>query len=247
MSEHSETALTTRENGFLQLADRDMAKIMAEEFDGLKITFNRIRIPIGSTVFEVPGEDGEIETIKEFSGVILHHHPLRSYYIADYTGESHPPECGSYDGVIGQGNPGGKCESCKYDQFGTGKNGGKACKTRRRLYIQCEGEIFPILFNVPPQSVNLFTNYLMRLITKGGRSNTVITKFSLRKATGGRAYSQVHFVKDRLLSPDEQSLIARLSDQIEAHSRQVPIEDDEMVDVGEATPFIDPETGEIIR
>jgi len=33
------------------------------------------------TVFEIPGENPDSpETVKEFSAVILHHHPLYAYY-----------------------------------------------------------------------------------------------------------------------------------------------------------------------
>ncbi|MEG6566389.1 hypothetical protein V6B95_05375 [Thermoanaerobacterium saccharolyticum] len=67
-----ETSLTKQDNGFLRLADFNMAGMMAEELDGLDMSFERIKIPsAGSTVFEVPGENpGEPDTVKEFSAVI---------------------------------------------------------------------------------------------------------------------------------------------------------------------------------
>ncbi|MDR1704132.1 MAG: hypothetical protein LBS19_05560 [Clostridiales bacterium] len=107
-----------------------MAGMMAEELDGLDTGFERIKIPsAGSTVFEIPGEDpAEPETVREFSAVILYHHPLFAYYKTKYTGGNNPPDCGSFDGVSGEGNSGGICNACPYNKFGTGENGSKACK-----------------------------------------------------------------------------------------------------------------------
>lgn len=80
MSAKKETSLTRQDNGFLRLADFNMAGMMAEELDGLDMSFERIKIPsAGSTVFEVPGENpGEPDTVKEFSAVILYHHSLHA-------------------------------------------------------------------------------------------------------------------------------------------------------------------------
>jgi hypothetical protein len=115
--------VTINENtGFLQLADFNLDEAMASELDGLDMTFERIKIPsAGSTVFEVPGENpGEPDTVKEFSAVILYHHPLYAYYKDKYTGGSNPPDCGSFDGITGEGDPGGSCAKCPYNQFGSG-------------------------------------------------------------------------------------------------------------------------------
>ena len=144
------TELTTT-NAFSQLADFNLDETMTEELDGLSLAFDRIRIPSGgSTVFELPGEDAdEPETIKEFTGVILYHHPVFAYYKEKYTGGNTPPDCGSFDGVTGEGDPGGLCSKCRLNQFGTGENGSKACQNRRRLYILREGEVFPLVLSLP--------------------------------------------------------------------------------------------------
>ena len=34
--------------------------------------------------------------VKEFSAVILYHHPVLQYYKEKYTGGSNPPDCGSF-------------------------------------------------------------------------------------------------------------------------------------------------------
>lgn len=255
MSEKKDTTLVAQGSGFLQFADLDFSQVVAEELDGLDITFDRVKMPSsGSTVFEIPSagpsgdEDGECIPVKDFKGVILYHHPLLMYYKEKYTGGNNPPDCGSYDSVTGQGDPGGNCRTCPYNQFGSGENGGKACKSRRRLYILREGEIFPLLLHLPPGSLRELTQYLKRLLTKGKRSNMVVTRFSLQKATnkGNMVYSQAQFAADRLLTAEEQTVIARLSDQIKAQSLHVAIDDDPLSDAGQDNPFVDPETGEII-
>lgn len=257
MAKKKETALTTQESNetaissYTQLANTNMAEMMAEELDGLDTGFERIKIPsAGSTVFEVPGEDpAEPETVKEFSAVILFHHPLFAYYKTKYTGGNNPPDCGSYDGVIGAGDPGGECKTCPYNKFGTGENGSKACKNRRRIFVLREGEIFPLLLSLPTGSLKELTRYLKRLLSKGRKSNSVVTRFSLKKATnsGGLAYSQAQFAVDRILTPEEHALVERMTEQVKTYSKNVGFEYDNVVDEELEDINVDPETGEIIE
>ena len=250
MSIHNETALQAQNRGFLSLADTDFGGLMADELDGLDVGFDKIKIPsAGSTVFEVPGESGEPDAVKEFSAVILYHHPLFCYYKSKYTGGNNPPDCGSFDGINGEGDPGGKCRNCPLNQFGTGENGSKACKNRRRIYVLREGEVFPLLLSLPTGSLKEFTKYLKRLLTKGKKSNAFVTRFSLKKATSaaGVTYSQAQFAIDRPLSPEEFSLIEKLTEQVRLYSSRVAFDyepDGESVGAGY---IVDEETGEIIE
>ena len=132
------TEITTTNNaGFLALKNCNLSDTLNEELAGLTVSFDRIKIPSGGgTVFEIPGDNpDEPETVKEFSAVILYQHALNAYYKNEYTGGSNPPDCGSYDGFVGEGTPSGQCRSCPLNQYGSGKNGAKACKNRRRLYL----------------------------------------------------------------------------------------------------------------
>ena len=239
----SKNELTTN-SGFMSLAEFDLTDGLAQELDGLEGGFERIKIPsAGSTVFEVPGDDpAQPDAVKEFSAVILYHHPLYAYYKSKYTGGSQPPDCGSFDGVIGTGDPGGNCQKCPYNQFGSGENGSKACKNRRRIYVLREGEIFPLLLSLPTGSLKEFSRYIKRLLSKGKKSNSVVTKFSLKKATnsGGISYSQAQFTLDRVLTPQELALIENLSAQVKAYSQSIGFELD-------SSPVVDAETGEVIE
>lgn len=248
MANKNNTALSTvQTTGFLTLANAELKGMLAEELDGLDLSFERIKIPsAGSTVFEVPGENDETDTVKEFSAVILHHHTLNAYYKTKYTGGSNPPDCGSFDGVYGEGTPGGECKKCPLNKFGTGENGSKACKNRRRIYVLREGEVFPLLLSLPTGSLKEFTKYIKRLLSKGKKSNSVATRFSLRKATnqGGVVYSQAQFTIDRILTPQEQTLIDTLTEQVKAFSCKVAFDAEGGSGIGVT---VDEETGEIIE
>jgi uncharacterized FlaG/YvyC family protein len=242
------TELEVSNIGFTNLAQFNMTGAMAEELEGLDGGFERIKIPsAGSTVFEVPGDDpNEPDSVKEFSAVILYHHPLHAYYQSKYSGGNQPPDCGSFDGVTGEGNPGGNCAKCQYNQFGSGENGSKACKNRRRIYVLREGEIFPMLLSLPTGSLKEFTRYIKRLLSKGKKSNCVVTKFSLKKAvnSGGIAYSQAQFAIERPLDEEEFALINKLSEQVKTYSKNVGFDMDSSTD---DTNIVDAETGEVIE
>jgi hypothetical protein len=238
--------LTITNSAFLKLKDFDLTDAFSEELAGLTGSFERIKIPAaGSTVFEVPGEDpNNPEAVKEFSAVILYHHPLYAYYKNKYTGGSNPPDCGSFDGITGEGYPGGSCSTCSNNKFGSGEGGGKACKNRRRIYLLREGEIFPMLLSLPTGSLKDFTRYLMRLLSKGKKSNAVVTRFALKKATNasGIVYSQAQFAVDRDLLKEEYHLINTLSEQVKSFSAKVGYDTDPA-----SEEQVDPETGEFIE
>lgn len=241
------TEITVTNNSFLQANAIDFAEFMADELAGLDLSFERIKIPSGGgTMYEVPGEDSdESDSVKEFSAVILYHHPVYAYYKEKYTGGNNPPDCGSYDGILGEGSPGGKCASCPLNQFGSGENGSKACKNRRRVYLIREGEVFPMILSLPTGSIKEFTRYIQRLLGKGRKSCSVVTRFALKKASNssGIAYSQATFSVDRVLSDAELSAIQPLAEQVKALSRKVGFDTDEAAD---RSTDVDSETGEVI-
>jgi hypothetical protein len=245
-----ELANTEQTNAFQALAEFDIAKALTDELAGMDGAFERIKMPTGGgTVFEVPGDEpGETESVKEFTGVILHHHPLNVYYRDEYTGGSRPPNCASNNGLVGQGNPGGVCEACKFNQFGSGRNDGKACQNRRRLFILREGEVLPVLLSIPAGSLKEFRAYIIRLLGKAKQSDGVVTRFTLSKATnkGGAPFSQAHFGKVRDLTPEERALIAPLAEQIKAQSWKIGYDTDAPEDPY-YDPNIDPETGEALN
>ena len=241
----STTELSTVKD-YTALEGFNLNEALSEEMTGMHVTFDRVTIPsAGGTVFEVPGAlPGETDTVKEFTGVILFHHPLFSFYKERFTGGTNLPDCGSYDGITGVGDPGGSCADCPLNQFGSGENGGKACKNKRRIFILREGEMFPLVLTLPTGSMKEYGVYIKRLLSKGRKSSSVVTRFSLKKATnaGGIAYSQAQFTVARPLSDAELPLILSLAEQVKQFATRVAHEE-------ESVPMevIDPETGEIIQ
>lgn len=229
-------------NSYTALKDFNLAEALTSELGGMDISFDRVSIPAaGGQAFEVPGEmPGETDMVKDFSGVILFHHPMFTYYRERFTGGNNAPDCGSYDGITGVGNPGGVCATCPLNQFGSGENGGKACKNKRRIYVLREGELIPILLVLPTGSMKEFAVYIKRLLAKGKKSNSVVTKFSLKKVTNasGIAYSQAQFAVDRVLTAEEMPFVQAMSEQVKSFATRVAYDDAP----GEV---IDPVTGEV--
>lgn len=225
----NKSMVNIEKSGYLALKEFDFQTTIAAEMDGLSAFFERVKMPSGGTTFyQLPSDNPEEPNFtKEFSAVILYHHPIRAYFKDKYTGAANPPDCGSLDAVIGYGTPGGECKNCIYNEYASAENGGKACKARHRLYLLQEGELFPVMLSLPTGSLKELSRYLMRLLTKGIKSNEVVTKFTLAKATnkGGIVYAKACFQMERTLTPEELPLVSGISEQIKTLSRKVGFED----------------------
>lgn len=206
----------------------NLAESLGEEMQGLNITFDRIKVPSGGGLaYEVPGDNPEEpELEKDFEAVILYHHPMLSYYKEKYNGANEAPNCSSIDGITGIDRDTGEMKSCKdcpFNEFGSGENGGKACKVKRRVFLLRKGEALPVVFALPTTSVGDFSKYIMRIVSKGRKSNQVVTKFSLKKVqnSGGITYSKVVVSQVRELNDIEQKSIDSLSSQVKAIAKNL--------------------------
>ena len=215
-------------------AGANLAAMFADEMDGLSLSFDRIKVPSGGGLsFEVPGDNPDSpDSVKEFKAVILYHHPVHSFYKEKYTGGNNPPDCGSRDGHTGIETETGEvkaCKDCPNAVFGSGENGGKACRQKRRIYILRENESLPIIVSLPTGSLADYSKYVMRLLSRGKKSNAVVTKFTLKKAqnTTGINYSQVVCAVDRELNPAEQASINAISEQVKKFAGKVDIAESE--------------------
>ena len=233
--------------GFAVLANQNVLnEALADDCQGLEFSLDRVKLPAGGgTAFEIPSAEGEDpEMAKEITGVIVYNHPAYAYYHDKYTGGNNPPDCGSFDGVNGIGNPGGNCQSCPYNKFGSGDGQSKLCKNKRMLYILREGELFPITISLPTGSLKSFTNYVKSQLSRGRKLNQVVTKITLKKTTNasGIAFAQAVFGFVRMLSAEERAAAAGVTDTVKAYAANLTpasLIDDE--------PLVDPETSEIIE
>lgn len=246
MSEKNNNELAVNE-GFAVLANQNVLnEALAEDCQGLEFSFDRVKLPAGGgTAFELPSaESDESEMVKDITGVIVYNHPAYAYYHDKYTGGNNPPDCGSFDGVTGIGNPGGNCADCPYNKFGSGDGQSKLCKNKRMLYILREGELFPITLSLPTGSLKSFTNYVKSQLSRGRKLNQAVTKIALKKATNasGIVFTQAVFTFVRMLTVEERTAVAGVTETVKAYAANLTptsFVDDE--------PMVDPETGEIIE
>lgn len=136
------------------------------------------------------------------------------------------------DGHIGIDTETGEvkqCADCPNGKFGSGESGGKACKQKRRIFLLRENEALPTLLSLPTGSLGEYSKYVMRLLSKGRKTNSVVTKFMLKKAqnSGGISYSQAVFSSDRNLTDTEQQSINRMTEQVKALAGRVAVVEEE--------------------
>lgn len=227
---------------------------LGSECAGLDFSFDRIRIPSGGGLaFEVPGEEDDPELATKITAVIAYQHPAYAYYATKFHGGNNPPDCGSFDGEHGIGNPGGNCRSCRFNQFGSGEGKAKACKNRHMLYLLREGEIFPVMMSIPTGSLKSYTDYVKKQITKGRRLSGIVTEISLKKAEskseeGSITFSRVTFKFVRMLNLEEKEYVSKMTELIKGYAEHLTagaLADDDAAP--EDVPFVDTETGEVIE
>lgn len=238
----SKNELTIKNQGYMGIANFNISEGFSEELAGLDSGFDRIKIPAGGgLMFEMPSDElNEDNAVREFSAVILHHHPMYMFYKSRYNGSNSPPDCLSVDGITGTGTPGGACINCANNKFGSGENGSKACKNKHQMYLLRENEIFPVILSLPTSSNKEFSKYIKRLLSTGKKSSDVVTKFSLKKAVNktGISYSQAQFAMERALTPDENELVNKMAEQVKLYAKGN--------ETTSAPPNIDKNTGKII-
>ena len=214
------------ENAFA--VSTDLTASLGEEMQGLNLTFDRIKVPSGGGLaYEVPSDNpDEPDTKKEIKAVILYHHPVQSYYKEKFTGGNESPDCSSFDGIAGVDKETGEvksCKDCELNKFGSGENGGKACKTKRRIFLLLENSAIPVIFSMPTTSLNDFSKYILRIVGKGKKSFQVVTKFTLKKEqnAGGITFSKVVVATERELTENELASVMPMVEQVKGIAKNM--------------------------
>ena len=169
----------------------------------------------GSTVFSVPGLNGE-EAEKELTGIILDYTTPRAYWDTPDPIEGTPPVCLSLDSIIS--HEGKSCAHCPYNDFGSkdGESNAKACKESVLLFLLRPNNILPTLVRIPVTSKPRFMKYLVRLLSSMTPINGVVTKITLEKATSktGKPYALFNFEAVDTLSADESTIAKTFGRQL---------------------------------
>lgn len=190
-----------------------------ENLNGIKLQCPQLKIPAGGNVYF----DIDEEPYKEINGIIVDHFPLQVYFAKDFDGSSQPPDCSSRDGVTAMHRIESEnseeynyeevsCVDCPYAEFGSGKNGGKACKEKHQLFIQVSGEMLPYSMLLPVSSTGVLNTYATKLFTKGLFLGDVVTSFSLEKAQNKTniTYSKLVLKMVRILTDEEKATVAKI-------------------------------------
>jgi hypothetical protein len=196
--------------------------------DGISASdLDRVKFPAGgATSWEVPTLSGE-ESTKTIEGIILGRYTRRSYWKEKYEGQNDPPDCASNDGITGEGDPGGNCAECAFNEFGSSANGhGKACKESRQLFILQKDSLIPIVINVPPGSLAIINKYSLRLLKAQLSPYGVVTRLELEKAenAGGIKFSKLKLTAAERLDPQATSVMRAYADKFTQVAAQVGIE-----------------------
>lgn len=207
MYNNNDNAMVEKKNFMLpeMLEGEFTSEELADDYDGLQLSFQRVKIPAGGALqFEIPSDDPENpDYTKYIEGVILHSHQTGAYWPegSEYD-DSVTPLCSSVDGKIGCGTPGGSCALCELNQYGTATDSkgnqakGKACKNMRHLYILRDGEYMPILLALPPTSLRPYSDFINAcFVTRRRPTYASVVQIGLKRIEGANTYSVATFKK----------------------------------------------------
>lgn len=193
----------------------DISELIEENLDGETLSpmdMGRITVPSGGvTVWQIETSSGTEN--KEFlDGIIVATMKTRSYWKTEMSGEGEPPDCYSEGGIRGIGDPGGLCEHCKFNEWGSNPKEGskaKACKEMRNVFFLTPTSLLPFNLSVPPTSLKPFKNYARRLVQDARSINGVVTRFGLVKTKSGSGFTHGVVTFDALkdLSKKEKDII----------------------------------------
>ena len=224
----------------LQQTKQELAEIITDNLGVGGISafdLDRVKVPTGGALqWAVPSLDG-VDTVKALEGVIvLWTQPRARWESSLENGGRKPPVCTSEDGIVGVGNPGGSCASCRYNQFGTAaKGGGKACKERRMLFMLNPDSLLPMVVQIPATSIKPIRQYLMRLASAGLPYYAVVTKLALvsTRNAGGIDFGIVTPERVGTLNPEDKARLKDYSDRLKpvlvravSALNQIPDDDD---------------------
>lgn len=204
-----------------------LTEAMTENLASQKLTLfdlDKIKVPTGGgTVFKVPTAAGN-KNIEKLVGIIIAVEPGRSYWEKEFDGSNTPPDCTSIDGLRGVGKPGGLCEACAMNEYGSAVKSpkAKACKETKSVLFVPENGLMPMVLQVPPTSLKACKQYLMRLVSGDEECPVpmpfygVLTEFTLRetKNGGGIEYSEILFRRVGALSAEQAKAVKTYRDGI---------------------------------
>lgn len=156
----------------------------------------QIKVPAGGgTAWSLPTL-GDDEVAREFTGIIIYHTHNRQMWRVGLNDEGSvtgtPPDCSSADGVIGYGDPGGRCQQCALARFGPNRER-PLCKQTHIMYVMRPDDVLPVVVTAPPTSLASVREYILKLTSQAVPYYAAVTRFSLEQAKSGdgKVYSRI--------------------------------------------------------
>ena len=165
--------------------------------------------------FQIKNESGT-QAVATFDGIILHEHPLRTYYASADVGNQ-PPDCYSPDGVTG--SVFGACATCQH-RFQAAANRARAqglkkpseqyCRDKHAVYVAMAPGEPAHLLRVPTMSLSRWQLFLAAMKTQGKALAQVWTSFSVttRKNGAGQPYGECNFLPGKAVALAELKQVA---------------------------------------
>ena len=167
-----------------------------------------IKVPTAGGLYWTPPDGPPVATL---TGIIVVRQPTRSYWSSPFAeGGGGPPDCASPDAVTGTGNPGGACDLCPMQEYGSGKDNAQACRLNTQVFLLQEGNILPTLVSLPPSAFRICKRYMGGLATRALKMWDVRTEIKLvkTKSDGGIEYSVPEFKTVQVLDREQRAEMA---------------------------------------
>lgn len=214
---------------------------------------DRVGIPgAGGLAWSVPDINGEPEAVSDLIGVILMHGDRRAYWNIGFneSGGGSPPDCSSYDGRVGTGYIRGEeqvdakgnriepktrsCKNCPMSQWGSADTGdknkkpsnGQACTQRKLLFLLRQNDVLPIIVDLAPTSIKPFTQFMLRLTSRGIPCYGAVVGLKLRneQSASGIRYSVVSPRLISVLSEEDVESMRKVADAMKPYFSQTGVE-----------------------
>ena len=233
MTKEVATQTKTAEFPALQQDLKALQEAMAENLGGASISpfdLDKIQIPSGGGLaWTVPALEGEMSA-PEVTGIIVHVQNARAYWKEAFgdSGGGTPPDCTSDDALYGVGDPGGRCSECPNAAFGSDtRKRGQACKLIQRLFLLRDGDMLPVVVNLPPGSLKGARKYLLRLVSAGQKASSVVTRLCLEKDKNqdGIVYSRATFAMVGRLDSAQAEAACAYGKALAPAFKRVPVDD----------------------
>jgi hypothetical protein len=210
----------------------------------------RVKIPSGGgKTWEIPTLGG-VQGAPVLEGVLLHFKTTRAYWSnPDPTGE--PPQCRSDNGVIGVGDPGGRCKTCPLAQFGSdSKHGrGQACNQYEIWFLLRPDMFLPLVIRLPATSLGAAKDYRIGTLAAHMLApEQVLTRIGLEQDSNddGQKYSRAVPSVAGMLEPEEAARALAYAEAFrplfDAAAQAVTVEDETGDTVGPAPGAAAPPT-----